>query len=86
MALLRVRRAPTWVALAGLGLVTATRCSGSRSGARPMTTKAKPLSNTQRTLLIAASARDDHLVPLPQLPAAAARQVIRSMLNAALVE
>jgi hypothetical protein len=51
-----------------------------------MTTKAKPLSQTQRTLLIAAAARNDHLVPLPQLPVAAARQVIRSMLNAALVE
>jgi hypothetical protein len=50
-----------------------------------MTTKVKPLSQTQCTLLIAAAARDDHLVPLPQLPVAAARQVIRSMLNAELV-
>ena len=51
-----------------------------------MATKVKPLSQTQRALLIAAEARDDHPVPPPNLPVAAARQVIRSMLNAALVE
>jgi hypothetical protein len=51
-----------------------------------MTTKAKPLSQTQRLLLIGAAARNDHLVPFPQLPVAAAPQVIRSILNAALVE
>jgi hypothetical protein len=33
-----------------------------------------------------AATRDDHLVPIPRLPVAAARQVVRSMLNAALVE
>jgi hypothetical protein len=42
-----------------------------------MTTKAKPLSHTQRALLLAAAAHDDHLVRLPQLPLAAARQVVR---------
>jgi hypothetical protein len=49
-----------------------------------MRTKAKPLSHTQRALLIAAAARNDHLVPLTKLPVAAARQVIRSMLTVSL--
>src|SRR4051812_12450158 len=51
-----------------------------------MTEKPKKLSETARALLTAAAARDDHLVPLPRLPVVAARQVIRSMLNAALTE
>ena len=48
-----------------------------------MTDKAKKPSDTARTLLTSAAARDDHLVPLPKL--AAARQVVRSLLKAGLV-
>jgi hypothetical protein len=44
------------------------------------------LSNTARNVLTLAGARGDHMVRVPQLPVAAARQVIRSMLNAGLVE
>jgi hypothetical protein len=51
-----------------------------------MTDKPKKLSDTPRALLTAAAMRADHLIALPKLPVAAARQVIRSMLNAALVE
>ena len=51
-----------------------------------MTDKTKPLSAAARSVLTPAVTRDDHLVRLPRLPAAAARQVIRSMLNAGLVE
>jgi hypothetical protein len=47
---------------------------------------APKLSNTARNVLTLAAARDDHLVRLPKLPVAAARQVIRSLLNAGLVE
>jgi hypothetical protein len=47
-----------------------------------MTGKSKKLSDTARALLTVAATRDDHLVPLPRLPVAAARQVIRSLLNA----
>jgi hypothetical protein len=51
-----------------------------------MTNKPKKLSDTARALLTVAVTRDDYLVSVPRLPVAAARQVIRSMLNAALVE
>jgi hypothetical protein len=51
-----------------------------------MTDKPKKLSDTARALLTVAVKRDDHLVALPRLPVAAARQVVRSMLNASLVE
>jgi hypothetical protein len=51
-----------------------------------MTDKSKPVSATARAVLTLAASRDDHLVQLPRLPVAAARQVIRSMLNADLVE
>jgi hypothetical protein len=44
------------------------------------------LSSTARTVLTLAAARDDHLVQLPPLPMAAARQVVRSLLNRGLVE
>jgi hypothetical protein len=44
------------------------------------------LSITARTVLTLAAERDDYLVRAPQLPMAAARQVIRSVLNAGLVE
>jgi hypothetical protein len=47
-----------------------------------MTDKPRKLSDTARALLTAASARDDHLIQPPQLPAGAARQVGRSLLNA----
>jgi hypothetical protein len=46
----------------------------------------KPMSATARAVLALAATRDDHLVQLPRLPVAAARQVIRSMLNAGLIE
>ena len=50
-------------------------------------TEASPmLSGTARNVLTLAAARDDHMVRVPQLPMAAARQVIRSMLNAGVVE
>lgn len=51
-----------------------------------MTETSPKLSNTARTVLAVAAARDDHLVRLPQLPVAAARQVVRSLLSAGLVE
>ena len=51
-----------------------------------MTEASPKLSNTARNVLTLAAARDDHLVRVPQLPVAAARQVIRSLLNAGLVE
>jgi hypothetical protein len=46
-----------------------------------MTKKPKKLSDAARALLTAAAARDDRLIQPPRLPAAAARQVVRSMLN-----
>ena len=51
-----------------------------------MTEASPKLSSTARNVLTLAAARDDHMVRVPQLPVAAARQVIRSMLNAGLVE
>ena len=51
-----------------------------------MTEKPKKLSDTARALLTAAAARDDYLIRPPQLPGAAARQVVRSLLNAELAE
>jgi hypothetical protein len=51
-----------------------------------MSEKPKKLSKTARALLAAAAVRDDHLIRPPQLPAAAARQVVRSLLNAGLAE
>jgi hypothetical protein len=50
-----------------------------------MTDKPKELSDTASRLLAAAALRDDHLIRPPQLPVAAARQVVRSMLNAGLI-
>ena len=44
------------------------------------------LSDTARAMLTLASTREDHLVRPPQLPAAATRQVVRSLLNNGLVE
>src|SRR5690349_18708967 len=68
---------------------------GVQAGSRPhdrarlqefiMTDKPKKLFNSTRGLLTAA-ARKDHMILPPQLSAAAARQVVRSLLNAALVE
>jgi hypothetical protein len=51
-----------------------------------MTVKPKKLSVTAHALLTAAAARNDHLIALPKLPAAAARQVVRSLLNAGFAE
>src|SRR3954454_18718614 len=51
-----------------------------------MTDKSKKLSETACALLSAAAAPDDHLIRPPQLPAAAARQVVRSLLNAGLAQ
>jgi hypothetical protein len=51
-----------------------------------MTEASPKLSSTARNVLTLAAARDDHMVRVPQLPVAALRQVIRSMLNAGLVE
>ena len=46
----------------------------------------KDLSNTARAVLVLAATREDRLTQLPRLPVAAARQVIRSLLSAGLVE
>ncbi len=46
----------------------------------------KKLSETARAVLTFATTRTDHLVRPPKLPAAAARQVIRSLLKGGLVE
>jgi hypothetical protein len=51
-----------------------------------MTDKPKKLSDTARALLTAAAMRDDHLMRPPKLPITAARQVVRSLLNAGLAE
>src|SRR3984957_18127844 len=51
-----------------------------------MPDKPKKLSDTARALLTSAAMRDDHLIPLPRLPVAATRQVIRSLLNGGLAE
>ena len=51
-----------------------------------MTYKTKPLSASAYAVLTFVAERADHLVRLPRLPIAAARQVIRSILNAGLVE
>src|ERR1700722_19787789 len=51
-----------------------------------MANKPKRLSDTGRAPLTSAAMRDDHLIQLPRLPVAAARQVIRSLLNAGLAE
>jgi hypothetical protein len=46
----------------------------------------KKLSSTARALLTLAATRPDRLIRPPELPIAAARQVVRSMLNAGLIE
>ena len=51
-----------------------------------MTDLAKKLSETARAALTFAATHADHLVRPPKLPAAAARQVIRSLLQRGLVE
>jgi hypothetical protein len=51
-----------------------------------MTNKPATISDTARALLTAAATRGDYFVRPPKLPTAAARQVIRSLLNARLVE
>jgi hypothetical protein len=51
-----------------------------------MIDKPKKLSDTARALLTVAALRNDHLIAPPKLPAAAARQVVRSLLNARLAE
>jgi hypothetical protein len=51
-----------------------------------MTDKPKKLSDTARALLTVAAMRNDHLIALPKLPVAAARQVVRSLLIAGLAK
>jgi hypothetical protein len=51
-----------------------------------MTNKPKPISHTARALLTATATRGDRLIRPPKLPIAAARQVVRSLLNAGLAE
>jgi hypothetical protein len=51
-----------------------------------MTNKPKTISDTARALLTSAATRGDRLIRPPQLPIAAARQVVRSLLNAGLAE
>jgi hypothetical protein len=78
-------RLPRPATPAGLGLV-AGLTTGLASEEFAMSEKPKKLSKTARALLIAASARDDHLIRPPQLTTAAARQGVRSLLNAGLAE
>jgi hypothetical protein len=47
-----------------------------------MRDKPKKLSDTACALLTAAALRNDHFIALPKLPVAAARQAVRSLLNA----
>src|SRR5690242_4238130 len=77
---------PSRIVPAGLGLVAGARWLGAASGAPEMTEVSQKLSATARNVLTLAATRDDQMVRVPQLPVAAARQVIRSMLNAGLVE
>lgn len=51
-----------------------------------MTDTPKKLSETARALLTCAASRPDHLMHSPQLPVAAARQVVRSLLKAGFVQ
>ncbi|HZS22096.1 MAG TPA: hypothetical protein VFA63_14075, partial [Pseudonocardiaceae bacterium] len=51
-----------------------------------MTDKPIKLSDTARAMLTLARTREDRLVPPPTLPVAAARQVVRSLLNNAMIE
>lgn len=51
-----------------------------------MTNTPKTLSDAGRTLLTLAATQPNHLVRPPQLPVAAARQVIRSLLKAGLLD
>jgi hypothetical protein len=51
-----------------------------------MTSTSIKLSDTARAMLTLAATRPDRLVRPPQLPTAAARQVVRSLLNNGLVE
>jgi hypothetical protein len=63
------------------------RLGSSRFQEFAMTDKSKKPSETARALLTAAAVfRGDYLIRPPQLPAAAARQVVRSLLNAGLAE
>jgi len=51
-----------------------------------MIDKPRKLSATARAVLTSAAARDDHLIRPPRLPIAAARQVVRSLLQAGLAD
>jgi hypothetical protein len=51
-----------------------------------MADRPKKLSDTVRALLTLAAMRNDHLIAPPKLPVAAARQVVRSLLNAGFAE
>jgi hypothetical protein len=53
---------------------------GFTSRSSIMTDKPKKLTDTARALLAAATMRNDYLIALP--PVAAARQIVRSLLNA----
>jgi hypothetical protein len=59
---------------------------GSTSRSSIMTDISRKLTDTARALLTAAAMRNDHLIALPKLPVAAARQVVRSLLNAGFAE
>jgi hypothetical protein len=51
-----------------------------------MTDNPRKRSDTARALLTAAAMRNDHLIAPPNLPVAAALQVVRSLLNAGFAE
>ncbi|HEY6430485.1 MAG TPA: hypothetical protein VIZ17_00755, partial [Acetobacteraceae bacterium] len=51
-----------------------------------MIEKTFKLSETGRAMLMLGATREDRLIPPPTLPVAAARQVVRSLLNAGMIE
>jgi Protein of unknown function (DUF3489) len=75
-----------WVPPRGARAGSGDPMTGSTPRSSMMTDKPRKLSNTARTLLTAAAMRDDHLIAPPKLPVAAARQVVRSLLNAGFAE
>ena len=74
-----------WFALAGLEPVVALDDGVHRQEFHD-DRQTEEASNTARALLTMAATRDDHLIALPKLPTAAVRQVVRSLLNAAMVQ
>jgi hypothetical protein len=81
-----VSQCPVRFIPAGLALVAAPDGRATLPGVLIMADTPKKLSDTARAVLTHAATRDDHLAQPPKLPIAAVRQVIRSLLNASLLE